>query len=36
MGLKVLKSFVRGRQNFFYLLCVCGGDRFSTSPSVKK
>ena len=33
-----LKCFVRGGQNFFYLLCVCqgvGGERFSTSPSVK-
>ena len=43
-GLEVLKCFVRGGQNFFYLLCVCsggggGGGRgvmFSTSPSVKK
>ena len=45
-GLEVLKCFVRGGQNFFYLLCVCvcewggggGGEgvRFSTSPSVKK
>ena len=23
--LEVLKYFVRGGQNFFYLLCVCGG-----------
>ena len=23
MGLEVLKCFVRGGQNFFYLLCVC-------------
>ena len=23
--LEVLKCFVRGGQNFFYLLCVCGG-----------
>ena len=22
-GLKVLKCFVRGGQNFFYMLCVC-------------
>ena len=22
-GLEVLKCFVRGGQNFFYLLCVC-------------
>ena len=40
MGLEVLKCFVRGGQNFFYLLCVCGaggkGVRLSTSPSVKK
>ena len=40
MGLEVLKCFVRGGQNFFYLLCVCvcvaGGVRFSISPSVKK
>ena len=43
-GLEVLKCFVRGGQNFFYLLCVCmcvcvwggGGIRFSTSPSVQK
>ena len=39
-GLEVLKCFVRGGQNFFYLLCVWGGGeggfRFSTSPSVKK
>ena len=39
-GLKVLKCFVRGGQNFFYMLCVCvgggGGVRLSTSPSVKK
>ena len=38
-GLEVLKCFVRGGQNFFYLLCVCvceGGVRFSTSHSVKK
>ena len=40
-GLEVLKCFVRGGQNFFYMLCVCvcgggGGVRFSTSPSVKK
>ena len=36
-GLEVLKCFVRGDRNFFYLLCVCGrGVRFSTSPSVKK
>ena len=35
--------FVRGGQNFFYLLCVCvcgggggGGVRFCTSPSAKK
>ena len=37
--LEVFKCFVRGGQNFFYLLCVCvsgGGVRFSTSPSVKK
>ena len=41
VGLEVLKCFVRGGQNFFYLLyvcasvCVCGGGgvRFSTSPS---
>ena len=29
-GLEVLKCFVRGGQNFFYLLCVCvwgGGDQ---------
>ena len=25
MGLEVLKCFVRGGQNFFYLLCVCVG-----------
>ena len=24
-GLEVLKCFVRGGQNFFYLLCVWGG-----------
>ena len=41
VGLEVLKCFVRGGQNFFYLLFVCmcgggGGSRFSTSPSVKK
>ena len=24
-GLEVLKCFVRGEQNFFYLLCVCVG-----------
>ena len=24
-GLEVLKCFVRGGQNFFYLLCVCVG-----------
>ena len=42
VGLKVLKCFVRGGQNFFLLaLCVCigggrGGVRFSTSPCVKK
>ena len=24
-GLQVLKCFVRGGQNFFYLLCVCVG-----------
>ena len=36
-GLEVSKCFVRGDQNFFYLLCVCGGGgRFSTSPSVKE
>ena len=37
-GLEVLKCFVRGGQNFFYLLCVCvcGGVSFRTSPSVKK
>ena len=43
-GLEFLKCFVRGRQNFFYLLCVCvcggggggGRGRFSTSPSVTK
>ena len=40
-GVKVLKCFVRGGQNFFYLRCVCvcgggGGVGFSTSPSVKK
>ena len=23
LGLEVLKCFVRGGQNFFYLLCVC-------------
>ena len=37
--LEVLKCFVRGGQNFFYLLYVCvrgGGGRFSTFPSVKK
>ena len=34
---EVLKWFVRGDQNFFYLLSVCvWGGRFSTSPSVKK
>ena len=29
-GLEVLKCFVRGCQNFFYLLCVCvgGGGQF--------
>ena len=34
-GLSVLSE---GGQNFFYLFCVCvgGGIRFSTSPSVKK
>ena len=43
VGLEVLKCFVRGGQNFFYLLCVWGGGEggggyviFSTSPSVKK
>ena len=25
LGLMVLKCFVRGGQNFFYLLCVCVG-----------
>ena len=39
-GLEVFKCFVREGQNFFYLLCVCGGGgvgvRFSNSPSVKK
>ena len=38
-GLEVLKCFVRGGQNFFYLFCVWGGRgrfRFSTSASVKK
>ena len=39
-GLEVLKCFVRGGQNFFYLLCVCVGGwegvRSSTSPSVRK
>ena len=25
VGLEVLKCFVRGGQNFFYLLCVWGG-----------
>ena len=25
VGVEVLKCFVRGGQNFFYLLCVCGG-----------
>ena len=37
-GLEVLKCFVRGGQNFFYFVCVCGvgGVRSSTSPSVKK
>ena len=38
-GLEVLKCFVRGGQNFFYLLCVCvggGGVRLGISPSVKK
>ena len=38
--LEVLKCFVSGGQNFFYLLCVCvgggGGWGVSTSPSVKK
>ena len=24
-GFEVLKCFVRGGQNFFYLLCECGG-----------
>ena len=38
--LEVLKCFVRGDKNFFYVLCMCvcgggGGVRFSTSPSVK-
>ena len=42
---QVLKCFVRGGQNFFYLLCVCvceggggggSGVRFNTSPSVEK
>ena len=34
-GVRGFKMFC---QNFFYLLCVCGGEggRFSTSPSVKK
>ena len=37
MGDRGFKMFVRGGQNFFYLLCVWGGGiRFSTSPSVKK
>ena len=45
VGSEVLKCFVRGGPNFFYLLCVCvwcvcvcvgGGVRFSTSLSVKK
>ena len=37
-GLEILKCFVRGGQNLFYLLCVCvgGGCQFSTSPFVKK
>ena len=36
-GLEILKCFVRGGQNFFYLhsVCVWRGVRFSTSPSVK-
>ena len=43
VGVGGFKLFVRGGQNFFYLLCGCvcvwgggGGVRFSTSPSVKK
>ena len=39
--LEVFRCFVRGGQNFFYLLCVCEGGgsagvRFCTAPSVKK
>ena len=30
------KMFCQRGQNFFYLLCVCGRVRFSTSLSVKK
>ena len=33
-GLEVLKCFVRGDQNFFYLLCVCvwGGEGSGSVP----
>ena len=36
--LEVVKCFCPTGSEFFYLLCVCvgGGVRFSTSPSVKK
>ena len=31
-GLEVLKCFVRGGQNFFYLLCVGGGGGSGSVP----
>ena len=36
-GLEVFKCFVRGGSEFYlHALCICGGVRFSASPSVKK
>ena len=40
VGVRGFKLFCQRGSEFFYLLCVCvcvgGGVRFSTSPSVKK